>query len=172
METPHEPEAPTTRLSGRIKRHRPAYDAEPSSRTGHLLAAIAKHGAQFGLPSAVPSEVAACAFDEAPRALPFSRHHPTRRADDNGPDFMQDWVQCDRCDKWRQLPEGVVVPCGLAWECALNPDANRNKCDLTEDEFEEAGFDDESVADSASELRGIAAGVSRGRWERGLSARL
>ncbi|XP_070546121.1 uncharacterized protein [Ptychodera flava] len=43
------------------------------------------------------------------------------------------WVQCDRCDKWRKLP---IMLCADAlpeqWYCYMNPDVNYNDCIIPE----------------------------------------
>ena len=42
------------------------------------------------------------------------------------------WVQCDRCDKWRRLPNGAEFEADALpelWFCDLNPNKRRSSCD-------------------------------------------
>ncbi|KAK9807648.1 hypothetical protein WJX72_005276 [[Myrmecia] bisecta] len=42
------------------------------------------------------------------------------------------WVQCDLCNKWRVLPNGVVVEEGAMWLCQMHPDPQCNSCDVAD----------------------------------------
>ena len=33
---------------------------------------------------------------------------------------VQDWIQCDTCDKWRKVGRGVILKEGDPWFCSLN----------------------------------------------------
>ncbi|XP_072018356.1 MORC family CW-type zinc finger protein 3-like [Amphiura filiformis] len=47
------------------------------------------------------------------------------------------WVQCDRCDKWRKLPPNanleVVEQEDVEWFCEMNPDSHHSRCDIAEE---------------------------------------
>jgi hypothetical protein len=133
-----------------------------------------EEGRAFALPSDIPSDLAARVFELAPRTLPFTE---SRMADKT-----IDWVRCDRCDRWRMLPDGVGVPPG-GWECSLNPDTSRNSCDIEEGpEVAAAGSGASHATASAgeridciSEFSGIGAlehGLQAGFAEAGLVLRL
>eukprot|EP00592_Proboscia_alata_P007541 CAMPEP_0194363742 /NCGR_PEP_ID=MMETSP0174-20130528/11594_1 /TAXON_ID=216777 /ORGANISM="Proboscia alata, Strain PI-D3" /LENGTH=3050 /DNA_ID=CAMNT_0039137361 /DNA_START=650 /DNA_END=9802 /DNA_ORIENTATION=+ len=52
---------------------------------------------------------------------------------------LDDWVQCDMCDKWRMLPPGVQAPNNPDddWYCSMNThDAPRSKCAAKEESKE------------------------------------
>ena len=56
----------------------------------------------------------------------------------DGEDAMDNWAQCERCGKWRRLPQGAVVPDeDAAWYCEANEDPQFNSCELDEEEWEE-----------------------------------
>ncbi|KAK7493087.1 hypothetical protein BaRGS_00015608 [Batillaria attramentaria] len=44
------------------------------------------------------------------------------------------WAQCDKCCKWRCLPETMKLP--DIWECSENADTAHNSCDKPEEELE------------------------------------
>ncbi|KAL1518879.1 hypothetical protein AB1Y20_003156 [Prymnesium parvum] len=46
------------------------------------------------------------------------------------------WVACDRCGKWRELPDSYF-PLPDSWYCELNPCAPYNSCDAPEQEWDE-----------------------------------
>ncbi|XP_028837539.1 MORC family CW-type zinc finger protein 3b isoform X2 [Denticeps clupeoides] len=46
----------------------------------------------------------------------------------------QSWVQCDRCLKWRRLPDGIdcnILP--EMWFCSMNPDPQFRSCHVEEE---------------------------------------
>ncbi|GFO16757.1 MORC family CW-type Zinc finger protein 4 [Plakobranchus ocellatus] len=54
--------------------------------------------------------------------------------------FLPDWTwaQCDRCLKWRRLPDSVDPDSLPAkWYCRFNPDATHNRCDIPEEPEDE-----------------------------------
>ena len=57
-----------------------------------------------------------------------------------------DWIQCDRCQKWRRLAAGVVaaLPEDALWTCSMHPDGAWSSCDVPE----EAPDDDEEDYDA------------------------
>ncbi|KAL8578786.1 hypothetical protein ACOMHN_045774 [Nucella lapillus] len=58
-------------------------------------------------------------------------------AEDNEEDERDqwDWVQCERCNKWRRLPAFAdVSQLSKAWCCYMNPDQSRNRCEFDEEE--------------------------------------
>lgn len=59
--------------------------------------------------------------------------------EDDNEENDENWVQCDRCQKWRLLPEFVDMD-GLPerWFCEMNKyDARRNKCSASEQTVKE-----------------------------------
>eukprot|EP00727_Mastigamoeba_balamuthi_P010868 m51a1_g6403 hypothetical protein (876) ;mRNA; f:234958-238388 len=44
------------------------------------------------------------------------------------------WVQCERCEKWRRLPPGIMPPSGR-WFCALNPNPEFRDCSVAQEEM-------------------------------------
>ncbi|XP_076444692.1 MORC family CW-type zinc finger protein 3-like isoform X1 [Babylonia areolata] len=52
------------------------------------------------------------------------------------PDWL--WVQCERCLKWRRLPDTVRSnPLPDQWLCYMNPDPTHNRCDILEEPEDE-----------------------------------
>lgn len=47
------------------------------------------------------------------------------------------WVQCDRCGKWRRVPETVVdtLEDDSNWFCEDNPDEKHNSCNIPQVEI-------------------------------------
>ena len=46
------------------------------------------------------------------------------------------WAQCDRCEKWRRLPDGKEYEAEnlpSEWFCEMNPNTQRNSCDKPEE---------------------------------------
>ena len=52
-----------------------------------------------------------------------------------------EWIACDSCGKWRVVPKTVVAALGDndRWECAQNPRAAFNACDIPEEAWEGDG---------------------------------
>ena len=54
------------------------------------------------------------------------------------------WVCCDKCSKWRKLPEGVEAPPDDApWSCAENPDTEYNRCEVAEESWKQEDWENE-----------------------------
>ena len=53
------------------------------------------------------------------------------------PEYKQ-WVQCDRCDKWRRLDGNALPASGNKWFCAYNSDPAYNSCNALEEKTYEA----------------------------------
>ncbi|PVD28371.1 hypothetical protein C0Q70_10958 [Pomacea canaliculata] len=52
------------------------------------------------------------------------------------PDWL--WVQCERCLKWRRLPDSArSSPLPDQWYCHMNPDPTHNRCDILEEPEDE-----------------------------------
>ena len=69
-----------------------------------------------------------------------------KRADDAGASGAgagetDEWIACDACGKWRVVPKTVVAALGDndRWECAQNPRAAFNACDIPEEAWEGDG---------------------------------
>jgi hypothetical protein len=59
-----------------------------------------------------------------------------------------EWVQCERCDKWRKLPPGEPLPDNDIWHCELNTwNIGRSACDAPQEDDDEAQEDDEEDED-------------------------
>ena len=49
------------------------------------------------------------------------------------------WAQCDRCEKWRRLPDGPEYEADALpdqWFCYMNPNTQRNTCDKPEERMD------------------------------------
>ena len=48
-----------------------------------------------------------------------------------------EWVACDKCGKWRRVPEAVVVALAddTKWQCSENPDKAFASCDVKEEAY-------------------------------------
>ena len=59
---------------------------------------------------------------------------PTVRCEDSAelPEVDALWVQCDRCSRWRLLPERTCIDAEAEWFCEMNPDRGSNVCDAPE----------------------------------------
>jgi len=67
------------------------------------------------------------------------------------------WVQCERCSKWRRLPAGAPEPAqDQWWDCSMNPDPQRNRCDVEEqaDSEDEDGEDPDTPSTSMRHAQG------------------
>ena len=40
------------------------------------------------------------------------------------------WLQCDRCQKWRIVPDNTGGDDNTLWYCEMNPDHRHNRCDV------------------------------------------
>ena len=58
------------------------------------------------------------------------------------------WVQCERCEKWRELsgPPKLGGALGDAWFCEMNDDAARNSCDAPEQSWDDEEWTDDGSA--------------------------
>ena len=76
--------------------------------------------------------------------------HSSERSDER----VVNWAQCDRCEKWRRLPDGPLFkPDALPehWYCYMNPDGRRNTCDASEEGEEgEVGEEGEEAEGKAT----------------------
>ena len=74
-----------------------------------------------------------------------ARAGETRAADPGasgaGAGETDEWIACDACGKWRVVPKTVVAALGDndRWECAQNPRAAFNACDIPEEAWEGDG---------------------------------
>ena len=99
-------------------------------------------------------EDALCRCAHAPGA-----GHPARRPGRGGLKAVGQWVQCDRCDKWRYLKIDPIQAARLPnrWFCELNPDPKRNQCshpeETAEDEDEEWEYGETAPAAGARRQR-------------------
>ena len=61
------------------------------------------------------------------------------------------WVQCERCEKWRELsgPPKLGGALGDAWFCEMNDDAARNSCDAPEQSWDDEEWTDDGSAAAA-----------------------
>ena len=64
-----------------------------------------------------------------------------RCASGAGAGETDEWIACDACGKWRVVPKTVVAALGDndRWECAQNPRAAFNACDIPEEAWEGDG---------------------------------
>jgi len=48
------------------------------------------------------------------------------------------WVQCEKCEKWRRLPQDTnLSTLPKKWFCKLNPDVRHNDCSIPEEDEED-----------------------------------
>ena len=63
---------------------------------------------------------------------------------DESYDDIPTWVQCGKCCKWRVLPCGAHAPdLTEEWLCSDNPDMEFASCDVAEEEWEEADWQEQ-----------------------------
>ena len=77
---------------------------------------------------------------ERPAAAPEAERDET----DDGNEMICTWLQCDRCAKWRIVPEHSVTGEGESWFCEMNLDLRHNHCDVPQQP-------DDAVADFTME---------------------
>lgn len=66
------------------------------------------------------------------------RSRKKQKSDAGSDDVGEDvWVQCDECQKWRRLPPRTVIDDNAKWYCAMNPDTERQSCDVPEENYNE-----------------------------------
>ena len=96
------------------------------------------------------------------------RHHANGMADGDAAEEDSDdggdlWVACDRCKKWRRLPEHARKGLPKVWYCELNLDPLHDDCCIAEEaattEQEDSDDDDEKGSKSAAEEPGGDAAV-------------
>lgn len=71
------------------------------------------------------------------------------RADAAGAKEEGTWVECDRCGKWREVPD-CYLPLPEVWYCELNPVEEYSSCDAPEQQWDEDDDWVEGVADPSS----------------------
>ncbi|KAK9682224.1 hypothetical protein RND81_10G059400 [Saponaria officinalis] len=65
-----------------------------------------------------------------------SREYPgatKRRRKDVGVQYVEDWVNCDYCGKWRRVPADSVPDPEALWFCSLNPNPDYRDCNAPEE---------------------------------------
>mmetsp|Transcript_22693 Transcript_22693/g.56361 ORF Transcript_22693/g.56361 Transcript_22693/m.56361 type:complete len:1538 (-) Transcript_22693:532-5145(-) len=67
--------------------------------------------------------------------------------DDDGNEMICTWLQCDRCSKWRIVPEGFGTDDDRMWYCEDNVDKSHNRCSVPQQP-------DDAVGDFAGLLEG------------------
>ena len=69
---------------------------------------------------------------------------------------VKNWTQCDRCQKWRHLPESIQdeVDAAEQWFCTMAPGITCDDAEEKEEEEEDADDDEETA--SAAPKRGVA----------------
>ena len=50
--------------------------------------------------------------------------------DDGASEMICTWLQCDRCQKWRIVPDNTGGDDNTLWYCEMNPDHRHNRCDV------------------------------------------
>eukprot|EP00966_Prymnesium_polylepis_P325319 7381294-Prymnesium_polylepis.2 len=103
-----------------------AREAEKAEREAEKAEKDAKRAAAK---AAAQKQAAAKAAKEAKRAAAFE----AKRAAAVIPKDASEWVQCDKCDKWRLLPPGVALDPDTEWHCEMHPDVALASCDEPED---------------------------------------
>jgi hypothetical protein len=77
--------------------------------------------------------------DEASVGANHASRRPWSTLQDSG--GLDDWVSCDRCNKWRRVPKSVVesLTSTSKWFCSQNADWFRASCDEPEEEYDGSG---------------------------------
>eukprot|EP00658_Telonema_sp_P-2_P004325 TRINITY_DN11623_c0_g1_i3.p1 TRINITY_DN11623_c0_g1~~TRINITY_DN11623_c0_g1_i3.p1 ORF type:complete len:283 (+),score=74.34 TRINITY_DN11623_c0_g1_i3:394-1242(+) len=70
------------------------------------------------------------------------------QSDESSEEEQVQWVQCDKCSKWRRIPAEDILPEGATWECSQNPDTLYKTCEADQEEVgdslsSESGSDEE-----------------------------
>ena len=76
-------------------------------------------------------------------------------AEEGEADETCNWAQCDRCEKWRRLPDGPEYEAATLptqWFCHMNPNPRRNSCEAPEERMQhgEATSSSSALAPPAS----------------------
>ncbi|KAL9239942.1 hypothetical protein vseg_014213 [Gypsophila vaccaria] len=56
-----------------------------------------------------------------------------RQKKDVGVQYVEDWVNCDYCGKWRRVPADSVPDPEALWFCSLNPNPDYRDCNVAEE---------------------------------------
>ena len=83
------------------------------------------------------------------------------------------WACCDRCEKWRRLPDGAEYESDALpeqWFCYMNPNSKRNSCDKPEEDAEdlfivESILGEQPCASGGMEYHVKWAGYDESTWE-------
>ena len=70
--------------------------------------------------------------EEAPKADGGEEDGEGEEEGEEEDDEEFNWACCDRCDKWRRLPDGAEYATDALpekWFCYMNPNSKRNSCD-------------------------------------------
>ena len=61
------------------------------------------------------------------------------------------WLECERCKKWRIVPEAYAAGVSDRWYCEMNIDPGHNRCDVPQEPDDATGdqFTDQHVAKKA-----------------------
>ena len=65
-----------------------------------------------------------------------------------------EWVQCDRCDKWRKLQPGCLLPSHGSWFCEMSEDTRFNTCDAPVEDGADGG-DEWAYTEGSRERAGV-----------------
>ena len=72
-------------------------------------------------------------------------------------DETYNWACCDRCQKWRRLPDGPEFEADALpeqWFCYMNPNSKRNSCDKPEERMGKGEIWDEDEGEEEDEEEG------------------
>ncbi|KAH9623700.1 hypothetical protein KSS87_016982 [Heliosperma pusillum] len=56
-----------------------------------------------------------------------------RQKSDVGVQYVEDWINCDNCGKWRRVPAENVPDPEAVWFCSLNPNPDYQNCNIPEE---------------------------------------
>ncbi|XP_073064927.1 F-box protein At3g54460-like [Primulina eburnea] len=51
-------------------------------------------------------------------------------------DCKETWIQCDSCNKWRKLENGILENASRAWFCSMNNDPLHQDCNVPEESWD------------------------------------
>ena len=141
------------------------------TKTSRTAAARPRHGTEFAVKQKdmIPIEEGDEAATTNPVSEPFLQAPAPGAFVPVAEDITSSWICCDKCQKWRRIPDNVPVPDGeVEWTCEMNDwDGVYNQCWVQEEpgarepdiheESSPINFDDKINEAELSVIEGIGA---------------
>lgn len=129
------------RRRGPLQQHSPSYACK-SGRTrcgGDAAVSLTADAAAWRPTKRLKVEGSPAGIGSAAAGQPCFTYQYRHSGEGTPPDCdsaSATWIQCDLCDKWRQLPSDFSVDVGEEepWHCAMHPDPRYNKCSAPAEE--------------------------------------